>query len=160
MFKYRCYLLEKTGRSADTKVFTAPNDRDASSYAFALFVRASDEFDRFEVWRQDALVHAYSRDDMQIDPDLRPREIVQNARDISESRPLKPSTAGTIEPIATTSAFKVSTEPSVWVAAIRGLAIAFALTLSWIVLFDSGFLKTISVASGQLPSQKHLSQLH
>jgi hypothetical protein len=159
MYKYRCYLLEKTGRLADTKVFTAPDDRDAASYAFALFVRASTEFDRFEVWRQGALVHAFGRDEMQIHAGQRSREIAQNAPDVSESHRPNLDAGGTSQPIAATSALKVSTEPRVWVAALRGLAIAFALTLSWIFLFDSGFFKTISVASAQLPNQKQLSQL-
>lgn len=159
MYKYRCYLIEKSGRFADTNVFTAPDDKDAASYAFGLFVRASSDFDRFEVWRQDSLVHAYSRDAMQIHAGQNLREKVQNAPDIADSRPLNLGTESTTQPVSTISALKASREPGVWMAALRGLAIAFALTLSWIFLFDSGFLKTISLASTQSPSQKHFSQL-
>jgi len=60
--KYRCYLLDKSGRFADTKIFNANDDNDAAAYGFALFIRASGVYERFEVWNQHALVHAYSRE--------------------------------------------------------------------------------------------------
>lgn len=59
--KYRCYLLDKSGRFADTKIFSASDDNDAAAYGFALFIRASGVYERFEVWSKDALVHAFSR---------------------------------------------------------------------------------------------------
>jgi hypothetical protein len=158
MSKYRCYLLEKTGRYADTKVFTAPEDKDAASYAFALFVQASSHYDRFEVWRQDTLVHAFSRDAMQIGAGRNVRGQVWNPQDVANSGPLMSGSGDRSQPVATTSAFKPLTGPRVWAAAVRGVAVAFALTLSWILLFDSGFLKSMSVASARSPSEKHLSQ--
>ena len=60
--KYRCYLLDKSGRFADTKIFNANDDNDAAAYGFALFILASGVYERFEVWSQHALVHAYSRE--------------------------------------------------------------------------------------------------
>lgn len=57
--KYRCYLLDKSGRLADTKIFSASDDNDAAAYGFALFIRASGVYERFEVWNQHELVHAY-----------------------------------------------------------------------------------------------------
>jgi len=40
----------------------ANDDNDAAAYGFALFIRASGVYERFEVWNQRALVHAYSRE--------------------------------------------------------------------------------------------------
>jgi len=58
---YRCYLRDETGRFADTKIFGARDDNEAAAFAFALFIRASSVYDKFEVWTKDALVHAYRR---------------------------------------------------------------------------------------------------
>ena len=60
--KYRCYLLDKSGRFTDTKIFSASDDNDAAAYGFALFIRASGVYERFEVWNKRALVHAYNRE--------------------------------------------------------------------------------------------------
>jgi hypothetical protein len=61
VLNYRCYLRDETGRFADTKIFGARDDNDAAALAFALFIRASSVYDRFEVWTKDSLVHAYRR---------------------------------------------------------------------------------------------------
>jgi len=159
MFKYRCYLLDNTGRFSDTKVFTAPDDGNAASFAFALFVRSSSHYDRFEVWRQNSLVHAYSRDTTHFNSSQDVREEVSNASDIASLRPLDLDAESATQPISTISPFEASRKSSAWTAALRGLAIVVALTLSWIILFDSGFLKSISIASTQSTSHELTSQL-
>lgn len=159
MLNYRCYLLDKTGRFADTKIFSARDDNDAAAYAFALFIRASSVYDRFEVWRHHALIHAYGRVTAKSDEShhsrahgMTPPDALDYLRRVDENE-------GPSEQTYPILAITPSVQRNGWSVTVRSLAIAFALTVSWILMFDPAFLKTPSTASTSQPTLKHISQL-
>lgn len=141
LLKYRCYLLDRTGRFADTKIFNARDDKEAAAYARSQFVRASSVYERFEVWNNEVLVQAHCRDDTNADESRQ-----SSTGNTTESEVLGyvwrvDEHVGQAEQSFPTLSSTAFVARKSWIVTVRSLAIGFALTLGWILMFDPEVLK-------------------
>ena len=156
---YRCYLFDKTGRLADTQIFGARDDKEAAAYAFALFIQASNVYERFEVWNKYALVHAYKREVARSDERHQPQTQGMTPSDgfrhvwrVDEKKGRSEQASPTLSPT-------LFAQRNGWIVTLRGLAIAFAVTVGWILMFDATLLKLVPAHSPTPSRSAQISHL-